>query len=83
MKIILSPRAAKNYKRIGVKDKPKVDRKIEFLAKNPLAGKALRGDYEGEYTLRVWPLRIIYIFDPSEQIIQIENIEYRGRVYKN
>lgn len=83
MKIILSPRAAKNYKRIGAKDKPKVDRKIEFLAKNPLAGKALQGDYEGEYTLRVWPLRIIYIFNPNEQIIQIENIEYRGRVYKN
>jgi len=83
MKIILSPLAAKKYKRIGVKDKPKIDRKIEFLAKNPLAGKALQGAYEGEYSLRAWPLRIIYIFDPSEQSIQIENIEYRGQVYKN
>ncbi len=83
MKIILSPRAAKKYKRIGAKDKPKVDRKIEFLARDPLAGKALQGEYQGEYAFRAWPLRIIYIFDPDKQIIQIEDIDYRGDVYKN
>ena len=83
MKIILSPRAAKQYKKIGAKDKPKVDRKIDLLVKDPLSGKALQGEYKGEYTLRVWPLRIIYIFDPDQQIIQIEDIDYRGSVYNN
>ncbi|OGG28140.1 hypothetical protein A3A64_03135 [Candidatus Gottesmanbacteria bacterium RIFCSPLOWO2_01_FULL_48_11] len=83
MKVILSPRAKKQYKRIGAKDRPKIARKINLLAKNPLEGKRLEGEYKGEYSLRVWPLRIIYTFNPDQQVIEIEDIDYRGSVYKN
>lgn len=83
MKVILSPCASKQYKKIGSKDRPKVDRKIYLLSKDPHMGKSLQGEYEGEHTLRAWPLRIIYTFDPIEQLIQIEDIDYRGNVYKN
>lgn len=78
MEIILSPRAAKQYKKIGAKD-----RKIDLLASDPHMGKALQGEYAGEYSIRAWPLRIIYTFDSENQIIQIENIDYRGSIYKN
>ena len=83
MQVILTPRAKKQYKKIGAKERPKVDRKIDYLSQDPHIGKSLRGEYEGEYSLRAWPLRIIYSFDPDEQIIQIEDIDYRGNVYKN
>lgn len=83
MEIILSPRAAKQYKKIGAKDRPKIDRKIDLLASDPHMGKALQGEYAGEYSIRAWPLRIIYTFDSVNQIIQIENIDYRGSIYKN
>ncbi len=83
MKVVLSPRASKQYNKIGTKDRPKVDRKINLLVKNPLLGKRLQGEYQGEYCVRAWPLRIIYSFDPADQVIQIEDIDYRGDVYKN
>lgn len=83
MKIVLSPRAVKQYNKIGSKDRQKVNRKIGLLSRDPLIGKTLQGEYKGEYSLRAWPLRIIYTFDPDEQIIQIEDIDYRGDVYKN
>lgn len=83
MKIVLSPLAVKKYKRIGSKQRPKVDRKIDLLSKNPFLGKALQDEYKGEYSLRAWPLRIIYTFDSSQQVIQIIDIDFRGNVYKN
>ena len=83
MNIVLSPLAVRKYKRIGTKERPKVNRKIDLLSKNPFLGKALQGEYKGIYSLRAWPLRIIYTFDPPEQIIQIVDIDYRGDVYKN
>lgn len=83
MKIVLSPLAVKKYKRIGSKEQPKVDRKIDLLSENPFLGKALQGEYKGEYSLRAWPLHIIYTFDSSQQVIQIIDIDFRGNVYKN
>lgn len=83
MELILSPRAAKQYKKIGAKDRPKVDRKITLLSKDPLMGKRLLGEYKGEYCVRAWPIRIIYSFHPDEQVVQIEDIDYRGDVYKD
>jgi len=83
MRLSYSPTALKKLKRIAVKDLPKVYRKIQQLKVDPLAGKRLQGEYNGEYALRAWPLRIIYTFDPTDQLIQIEDIDYRGSVYKN
>lgn len=83
VEIILSPLAVKKYKKIGAKDRPKVDKKINLLSQQPLLGKALEGQYKGKYSLYAWPIRIIYIFDSVEQIIQIINIDYRGNIYKN
>ena len=83
MHLVLSTLAAKRYKRIGAKDRPKVDRKFEELLQNPLVGKALQGEYQGKFSLKAWPLRIIYRFDSEKQIISIITIDYRGSVYKN
>jgi mRNA-degrading endonuclease RelE of RelBE toxin-antitoxin system len=83
MRIILSPQAVKKYKTIGVKDRSKVERKINLLAKNPYLGKTLQGELKGEHGLRAWPLRIIYSIDREKKIIYILNIDYRGNVYKN
>lgn len=81
--IILSPLALKRYKNIGAKDRPKVDKKMNLLANNPLIGKALQGEYKNRYSLCVWPLRIIYRFNSDSQIITIITIDYRGNVYSN
>lgn len=83
MDLILSPSAIKQLKKIGPSDKFKVDRKINSLLANPLAGKAMKGEYFGKRSLKAWPLRIIYSFNSDTQMIQIIAIDYRGDVYKN
>lgn len=82
-RVILSPLAVKRYKKIGAKDRPKIDRKLVLLANDPLSGKALEGEYKGRYSLRAWPLRIIYRFDRVADTITIITLDYRGGVYKN
>lgn len=82
MELVLSPSAVKQLKKIGAADKPKVDRKINTLLTNPLAGKTMKGEYVGKRSLKAWPLRIIYSFNPDTQIIQIITVDYRGDVYK-
>jgi len=36
-----------------------VQKAFAALAVDPYIGKKLHGEYEGQYTLRVWPYRII------------------------
>ena len=74
--------AAKQIKEIGTKDQKKVKGKILSLLENPLEGKLLQGKLKGLRSLRAWPLRILYTFDPRSKTITIETVDYRGDVYK-
>ena len=82
MKIFYKDEAVKHLKEIGAKDLPKVKRKIEAVIANPLMGKNLKGEHEGQLSIRAWPLRVVYTFDPKSQTIEIITIDYRGQVYK-
>ena len=83
MKLVFKDEAIKRLKRIGSADKIKAKRKIYSLLSDPFQGKMLVGKLKGFRSVKAWPLRIIYCFDPVDQIIQIETIDYRGSVYKN
>lgn len=83
MKLVLKDEAVKRLKRIGSAEKIKAKRKIYSLLSDPFQGKMLMGKLKGLRSVKAWPLRIVYTFDPVEQVIQIETIDYRGRVYKN
>lgn len=82
MWLIFKDEALKHLKKIGTADSKKAQRKIEYLQTNPLAGKPLQGEHRGKYSLKAWPLRIIYTFDPKKNTITIETVDYRGGVYK-
>ena len=82
MQIIFKDTVTKKLGKINPPDLQKIKRKIESLEIDPLAGKPLTGDFSGQRSLRAWPLRIIYEFDPRMQIITITTIDYRGNVYK-
>lgn len=82
MKLVVSPKASKHLEKIGPMDRKKIARKIDNLKSSPLSGKQLQGEYMGLRSLRVWPLRIIYSFDPPSQIIEIIDVDYRGNVYQ-
>lgn len=83
MKLLFKNEAIKQLKKINPSDKKKAKKKMAILISNPLMGKALKGKFRGLYSLRAWPLRIIYTFNAQKQTIVIETVEYRGGVYKN
>ena len=66
-KILYSLQAIKQLKKISQTDKLKVKKKILQLKSNPLQGKALKGKLTALYSLRAWPIRVIYTFDPKKK----------------
>jgi len=60
----------------------KVRRVIASLKFDPYIGKKLEGKYKNDYSIRVWPFRIIYTIMKKELIIEVIEIEHRGRAYK-
>jgi len=82
MEIIYSPLVIKKLKKINPSDLPKIKKKVLSLQADPLSGKVLKGEFSGLRSLKVWPLRIIYAFDPTAQIVNIITIDYRQGVYK-
>lgn len=52
------------------------------LKRHPLAGIKLPGELRNYYKLRVGDYRIIYSFNPKQNLIQVVKIEHRQGVYK-
>ena len=82
MQIFYKAEAVKNLKNLNPTEKQKAKRKIESLLSNPLSGKKLKGEFSDLRSLKAWPLRIIYFFDPKSQTITIITVDFRGDVYK-
>ena len=83
MEIIYSPESIKKLKKIPSSDLKKVKKKIDLIKANPICGKLLKGDFYGLYSIKAWPLRIIYSFSKKTQKVFIVTVDYRGSVYKN
>lgn len=82
MELLFKGEALKQLKKINPIEKRKAKKKIMNLLSNPLLGKPLKGKLSGLYSLKAWPLRIIYTFDSTKQTLVIQTVEYRGSVYK-
>jgi mRNA interferase RelE/StbE len=55
---------------------------ISILQENPFAGKKLQGDYEGAWSLRVWPYRILYTIHQEIVTVTVLRVGHRQGVYK-
>jgi mRNA interferase RelE/StbE len=62
----------------------KACRNILLGEKNNIDLKALKGDFKGFYRIRRGDIRIIFSLNkkPEITIVRIENIGFRGKVYK-
>jgi mRNA interferase RelE/StbE len=81
MNIQYRPTAVKQIKKLQKKDQKKILRIIEELSADPFAGKKLKGEFAGLYSLRAWPYRIIYSVDERHSIL-ILSASHRQGVYK-
>lgn len=78
----LSNEARKNFRKTPQPWKKKISLYLDQLRFEPYVGKKLEGNYKDCYSIRVWPYRIIYTIKKKELIIEVIEIEPRGRAYK-
>lgn len=60
----------------------KIIKAIRDIKSNPFSGKKLSGKKKGQYSIRVWPYRIIYRIEKAKLIIFVIDIDHRQGVYK-
>jgi len=71
----------KNFLRLPKNSQSKVEAALRKIYSNPLVGKKLLGDLEGEFSLRVGMYKIIYFID-KENNIWIETVRQRKEAYR-
>jgi mRNA-degrading endonuclease RelE of RelBE toxin-antitoxin system len=81
MALFLTQTFQKNFIQLPKSIQPKVDAALLKVYANPLAGKKLHGDLEGEFSLRVGMYRIVYFLD-KENNIWVETVRHRKEVYR-
>jgi mRNA-degrading endonuclease RelE of RelBE toxin-antitoxin system len=81
MALFLTRTFQKNFLRLPKSSQSKVEAALREIYSNPLAGKKLFGDLEGEFSFRIGAYRIIYFID-QEKNIWVETVRHRKEVYK-
>jgi mRNA-degrading endonuclease RelE of RelBE toxin-antitoxin system len=73
-KILIARRAEKNLAKIPTRYVERIRAKIAQLAIDPYIGKRLEAEYKNDYSIRVWPYRIIYTIRNKELIVEVIEI---------
>ena len=81
MALFLTRTFQKNFLRLPKNSQSKVEAALREIHSNPMAGKKLLGDLEGEFSFRIGAYRIIYFID-QEKNIWVETVRHRRDVYK-
>ena len=74
-------RFEKDFKRLSLDVRRRIDTQLRMLETDPIAGKALRGDFTGTYSLRVGEYRVLYAIDHSAKRIILLTAGHRAKVY--
>lgn len=82
MQVFITHQAKKQYTKILTANRQRHKDKLDLLTTTPLAGKSLKGQLEGYYSLRSWPYRIIYQIDGKNQQVFVITIIHRQGAYK-
>jgi mRNA interferase RelE/StbE len=78
--LVYKPIVLKQLKKLPLVERKKIVKKLEFLQKDPLVGKQLKGELAGLWSLKAWPYRIIYQLEA--QTITIFSISHRQTAYR-
>lgn len=81
-RVVLPKRVEKSLRNLPAKEQTRVVRALEGLQDDPFVGKSLKGTLEGMYSIRVWPLRVLYEIRRKERDILILFIGHRKDAYK-
>ncbi len=81
-RIIISPQAQKEIKKIKKTYQDAINNAVKELREDPSSGKALGSDLNGRFSYKVGPYRIIYLINKKDKIINILTAGHRSIVYK-
>ena len=79
--IVITPRAARNLRRLDRRMMERVARRIDALVRQPYLGKPLKGRLKDKRSLRVGAFRVIYRLDTVRHQVVVENIGHRREIY--
>ncbi|MBM3261589.1 type II toxin-antitoxin system mRNA interferase toxin, RelE/StbE family [Candidatus Kaiserbacteria bacterium] len=74
--------ARKEIDALEDKYRDKVARVIDSLACDPFQGKKLQGEFDGRYSIRAWPFRIIYEIRKKQVCIIVLSLKNRKDAYR-
>ena len=80
-KVQFSARSHKALKKIPRKQAGRILKAVQLLQTEPFLGKKLQGEYEGYYSVRVWPYRVVYEIRKKKLIIFVIDIGHRQGIY--
>ncbi|PIW93472.1 MAG: type II toxin-antitoxin system RelE/ParE family toxin, partial [Candidatus Moranbacteria bacterium CG_4_8_14_3_um_filter_43_15] len=75
----VKPSVQKKLERLPKADYYRILAAFSILAQNPFVGKKMKGEYEGSYSYRVWPYRIIYDIYKKELLVLVVRVGHRQR----
>jgi mRNA-degrading endonuclease RelE of RelBE toxin-antitoxin system len=81
MRVIITPKAQKDFKNIPKSEQKKIEKRLSILINNPFFGKRLSGELKELRSLRAWPYRIVYYIS-SDDKLYITSIVHRQGAYK-
>lgn len=82
VKAYFTPNSLKLFKKSrDRKIKNKIKTGLSKLLESPYLGKKLEGKFEGLYSFRVWPYRLVY-FITKEKDIVVTDIGHRKEIYR-
>lgn len=83
MKVIITPKATKQYERLPKLAQKKIKKKIKLLENDIQIGKKLSGDLSELRSLRAWPYRILYYINEEKDAVFVTSITHRQGSYKH
>jgi len=79
--VIIPAKVQKELNKIPVNYHRKIAAALVVLSNNPYSGKKLKGERKEEWSLTVWPYRIIYRIKKYQLVVLIIKIGHRQGVY--
>ena len=80
--VSIKPSAAKELEKLPEKDYYRVLSAFAILSNNPFIGKKMKGEYDGRYSYRVWPYRIVYEIHKKELVVLVITVGHRQGAYR-
>lgn len=79
--VIVPKKVQKEINKLDDKYRIKILSALVVLENNPYLGKRLEGKYKNEWSLRVWPYRIIYQIKNKQMIVLVVKVGHRQGIY--